>query len=40
MLLLTPHGSYDLEWIAERAALVFDTRNAYGDASRDNVIRL
>jgi len=40
VLLLTPHGSYDLEWIAERAALVFDTRNAYGDASRDNVIRL
>ncbi|HTG48185.1 MAG TPA: nucleotide sugar dehydrogenase [Actinomycetota bacterium] len=40
VLLLTPHSSYDVDQIAEHAALVFDTRNAYGDASHDNVIRL
>jgi UDP-N-acetyl-D-glucosamine dehydrogenase len=38
--LLTPHDSYDLEWIAERARLVFDARNAFGQARRDNVVRL
>ena len=40
VLLLTPHSSYDLERIAEQASLVFDTRNAYGDAPHDNVVRL
>jgi UDP-N-acetyl-D-glucosamine dehydrogenase len=38
--LLTPHRSYDLEWIAERARLVFDARNAYGQERRENVVRL
>jgi UDP-N-acetyl-D-glucosamine dehydrogenase len=38
--LLTPHRSYDLDWIAERAQLVFDARNAYGQEKRENVVRL
>ena len=38
--LLTPHRAYDLEWIADNAALVFDARNAYGDIKRPNVVRL
>ena len=38
--LLTPHGAYDLEWVADRARLVFDARNAYGQARRPNVVRL
>jgi UDP-N-acetyl-D-glucosamine dehydrogenase len=38
--LLTPHSSYDLDWIAERAPLVFDARNAFGPARRPNVVKL
>jgi UDP-N-acetyl-D-glucosamine dehydrogenase len=38
--LLTPHPTYDLEGIARAARLVFDARNAYGDHSYPNVIRL
>jgi UDP-N-acetyl-D-glucosamine dehydrogenase len=38
--LLTPHASYDLDWIGERAPLVFDARNAFGPARRPNVVRL
>jgi UDP-N-acetyl-D-glucosamine dehydrogenase len=37
---LTPHSAYDLEWVADHASLVFDTRNAYNGARRANVIRL
>lgn len=37
---LTPHTAYDLEWVADHAKLVFDTRNAYNGAHRANVIRL
>jgi UDP-N-acetyl-D-glucosamine dehydrogenase len=37
---LTPHRAYDLEWIAERAGLVFDARNAFGPDRRPNVVRL
>ena len=40
VVLLTPHSDYDLEAIAERARLVFDTRNAYGAYRRPNVIAL
>jgi UDP-N-acetyl-D-glucosamine dehydrogenase len=40
VLLLTPHSDYDLERIAERAKVVFDTRNAYGSARRPNVVTL
>jgi UDP-N-acetyl-D-glucosamine dehydrogenase len=38
--LLTPHGAYDLDWIASNAALVFDARNAYGSDRRPNVVTL
>jgi UDP-N-acetyl-D-glucosamine dehydrogenase len=38
--LLTPHRAYDLEWIAARARLLFDARNAYGQDRRQNVVRL
>jgi UDP-N-acetyl-D-glucosamine dehydrogenase len=38
--LLTPHGAYDLDWIAEQAPLVFDARNAYEDRRFGNVVRL
>jgi UDP-N-acetyl-D-glucosamine dehydrogenase len=37
---LTPHSAYDLEWVADHAKLVFDTRNAFNGERRDNVIRL
>jgi nucleotide sugar dehydrogenase len=37
---LTPHSAYDLEWVADHARLVFDTRNAFDGGRRDNVIRL
>ena len=40
VVLLTPHSEYDLERIADRAAVVFDTRNVYGSAGRPNVITL
>jgi UDP-N-acetyl-D-glucosamine dehydrogenase len=36
VVLLTPHAAYDLDWVAEHAARVFDARNAFG-AARDNV---
>lgn len=38
--LLTPHGAYDLDWIAEHAPLVFDARNAFGPGALSNVVRL
>jgi UDP-N-acetyl-D-glucosamine dehydrogenase len=38
--LLTPHSSYDLEWIAEHSELLFDARNAFEDDRRPNVVRL
>jgi nucleotide sugar dehydrogenase len=38
--LLTPHRAYDLDWIADHAALVFDARNAFGADRRPNVVRL
>jgi nucleotide sugar dehydrogenase len=37
---LTPHHAYDLEWVADHAKLVFDARNAYNGARRENVTRL
>lgn len=39
VLLLTPHASYDLVWLAQHAAHVFDARNAYG-APSDTVVAL
>lgn len=38
--LLTPHDSYDLDWVAQHATLVFDARNAYADEKRPNVVTL
>lgn len=38
--LVAPHRTYDLQWISEHATLVFDARNAYGDAPGPNVVRL
>jgi UDP-N-acetyl-D-glucosamine dehydrogenase len=38
--LLTPHKSYDLDWIARDSKLVFDARNAYGEDPYPNVVRL
>jgi UDP-N-acetyl-D-glucosamine dehydrogenase len=38
--LLTSHGAYDLDWIADHARLLFDARNAFGPNRRANVIRL
>jgi nucleotide sugar dehydrogenase len=38
--LLTPHSSYDLEWLAGTAGLLFDARNAYGPGAPPNLVRL
>jgi UDP-N-acetyl-D-glucosamine dehydrogenase len=37
---LTPHESYDLDWVVQRASLVFDARNALTGARRPNVVPL
>jgi UDP-N-acetyl-D-glucosamine dehydrogenase len=37
---LTPHRSYDLDWVADNARLVFDARNAFGPRHQTNVVRL
>ena len=38
--LLTPHSTYDLDWLGNTAALLFDARNAYGPEQRPNLVRL
>jgi nucleotide sugar dehydrogenase len=38
--LITPHRTYDLDWILQHAALVFDARNAYGLTRHPKVTRL
>jgi UDP-N-acetyl-D-glucosamine dehydrogenase len=38
--LLTPHGAYDLDWLARTATLLFDARDAFGGGNPPNVIRL
>jgi UDP-N-acetyl-D-glucosamine dehydrogenase len=38
--LLTPHSTYDLEWLARTAKLVFDARNAFGPHGYPNVVSL
>jgi UDP-N-acetyl-D-glucosamine dehydrogenase len=38
--LLTAHSSYDLDWVAEHAVLVFDARNGFADTRRRNVVKL
>jgi UDP-N-acetyl-D-glucosamine dehydrogenase len=37
---LTPHSTYDLNWLADHAPFIFDARNAYGSDRRPNVVRL
>jgi UDP-N-acetyl-D-glucosamine dehydrogenase len=38
--LLTPHGSYDLDWLAGTARLLFDARNALDPRYHSNVVKL
>lgn len=38
--IITPHKSYDLDWIVRHAALVFDARNGYRAAKHPKVVRL
>jgi UDP-N-acetyl-D-glucosamine dehydrogenase len=38
--LITPHRDYDLDWLVRHSTLVFDARNAYGEARHPNVVRL
>src|SRR4029453_1731911 len=38
--LLTPHSTYDLEWLARTAKIVFDARNAFDPYDYPNVIPL
>src|SRR5215207_4598194 len=38
--LLTPHSSYDLEWLGKTAALLFDARNAMGPGGGPDLVRL
>src|SRR5262245_12890008 len=38
--ILTPHSTYDVDWIAEHARLVFDAANVYGADRRDNLVPL
>jgi UDP-N-acetyl-D-glucosamine dehydrogenase len=38
--LITPHKTYDLDWILEHAPLVFDARNAYGTTAHEKVVPL
>jgi nucleotide sugar dehydrogenase len=38
--LLTPHTSYDLEWLGRSAALLFDARNAVGSGRYPKLVRL
>jgi UDP-N-acetyl-D-glucosamine dehydrogenase len=38
--LLTPHSMYDLEWLADHAALIFDAQNAFAARHSSKVVRL
>ena len=38
--MLTPHSSYDLDWVAESSTLIFDARDAFRSRTLPNVIRL
>ena len=38
--LLTPHESYDLEWLLDRSELIFDARNALTGRRRSGVVVL
>jgi UDP-N-acetyl-D-glucosamine dehydrogenase len=38
--ILTPHRVYDLDWIIEHSALVFDARNAFREIQHPKVVKL
>ena len=38
--ILTPHRVYDLDWIVEHSALVFDARNAFRNLVNPRVVKL
>jgi nucleotide sugar dehydrogenase len=38
--LLTPHHTYDLDWLASNCKILFDARNAYTVERHPNVVRL
>jgi UDP-N-acetyl-D-glucosamine dehydrogenase len=38
--LLTPHSSYDLDWLGRTAGLVFDAQNAFSPGRHPRVVRL
>ena len=40
VVLVTDHGAIDVERLAERSSLLFDTRNATADLEADGVVRL
>ena len=39
VLIVTDHSDYDYAWIAQRASLVVDTRNATRGIHGDNIVR-
>ena len=38
--LLTPHSTYDLEWLAEHGSLIFDAQNAFAGRHLAKIVRL
>jgi len=40
VVLLTPHATYDLDWVADNARLIFDARGAFRVSPPTNVARL
>src|SRR5262245_9364720 len=40
VVILTPHTSYDLDWIGQHAHLIFDATNVYGADRRTNLVAL
>jgi UDP-N-acetyl-D-glucosamine dehydrogenase len=38
--ILAPHRSYDVDWVAEHAGLIFDARNAFSNKSDPKIVRL
>jgi UDP-N-acetyl-D-glucosamine dehydrogenase len=40
VVIVTDHGSYDWDWIADRSRLLVDTRNALGKDGREHIVGL
>jgi UDP-N-acetyl-D-glucosamine dehydrogenase len=38
--ILAPHRSYDVDWVAEHAELIFDARNAFSNRQDPKIVRL